>query len=35
MTVVINYNTAYMVWCGKGFGKEVLAQFLVVSTINA
>lgn len=27
MTVVINHDTASVIWCGKGFGKEVLSQF--------
>ena len=27
MTVVINHDTASVVWCAKGFGKEVLSQF--------
>lgn len=27
MTVVINHDTASVVWCGKGYGKEVLSQF--------
>ena len=28
MAVVINHDTASVVWCAKGFGKEVLSQFL-------
>lgn len=27
MTVVINHDTASVVWCAKGYGKEVLSQF--------
>ena len=32
MTVVINHATASVVWCGKGFGKEVLSQFFELLT---
>ena len=27
MTVVVNHDTASVVWCGRGFGKEVLSLF--------
>ena len=32
MTVVINHDTASVIWCGKGYGKEVLAQFFEALT---
>lgn len=32
MTVVINHDTARVIWCGKGYGKEVLSQFFQLLT---
>ena len=34
MTVVINHDTANVIWCGKGYGKEVLAQFFEALTAD-
>ena len=27
MTMLVNHGTVCVVWCGKGYGKEVLSQF--------
>ncbi len=32
MTVVINHDTASVVWCGIGYGKEVLSRFFELLT---
>jgi len=32
MTVVINHDTASVIWCGLGYGKEVLSQFFELLT---
>ena len=32
MTVVINHDTASVIWCSVGYGKEVLAQFFELLT---
>lgn len=34
MTVVVNHDTSSVVWCGKGHGKEVLAQFFESLSLN-
>ncbi len=32
MTVVVNHDTASVVWCGIGYGKEVLSRFFELLT---
>ena len=32
MTVVINHDTASVIWCSVGYGKKVLAQFFELLT---
>jgi transposase len=34
MTVVINHDTAAVVWCGIGYGKEVLSGFFELLTLE-
>lgn len=34
MTVVVNHDTASVVWCAQGYGKEVLASFFQQLTLE-